>query len=218
MNSLMPVNTTRPRLIAPTAAISFLSQEDTLKLNELERKVQNSFLETCRALCEIKNYKDGLFWKGRFNSFAEYVKERFNYQAQHAYRLAAAGEFVQRIEVHNSSSTTKIPLPEKEIQVRHIINKIPEDKRLQCWQGIATKTAPSELSGVVIEAEVVEFRKKLPRNELRAHTRQRKPKPGIAEVKNASLRLVEKLNRAVQSLPNSEQLLKGLKRITKLIG
>lgn len=113
MNSLMPANPARPRLLAPTAAISFLNQEDTLKLRELERKVENSFLETSRALCEIKNYKDGLFWKGRFNSFAEYVKERFNYQAQHAYRLAAAGEFVKQIESHNSSSTAKIPLPEK---------------------------------------------------------------------------------------------------------
>jgi hypothetical protein len=109
MNSLMPANTTRPLLLAPTAAISFLSEEDTLKLKELERKVENSFLETSRALCEIKNYKDGLFWKGRFNSFADYVKERFNYQAQHAYRLAAAGEFVKQIESHNSSSSTKSP-------------------------------------------------------------------------------------------------------------
>jgi len=68
-----------------------------------------------------------------------------------------------------------------------------------------------------MEAEVVNFRKKLPK-QVTAHTRQRKAKPDIGEIKNASLLLVEKLNRAVQSLPNAEQLLKGLKRITKLIG
>jgi hypothetical protein len=216
MNSLMPANPARPRLLAPTAAISFLNQEDTLKLRELERKVENSFLETSRALCEIKNYKDGLFWKGRFNSFAEYVKERFNYQAQHAYRLAAAGEFVKQIESHNSSSTTKIPLPEKEIQVRHIINKIPEDKRLQCWQGLASKCSLSGLTGVVIKAEVVQFRKSLPREKI--HTRQRKPLDQVRIIEDASLRLIKNLRMLVLAHPKAKQILKQVQKIEGILG
>jgi len=215
-NPVLPANTSRPRLLSPTAAISSLSQEETLMLNELEKKVENSFLDTCRALCEIKNYKDGLFWKDRFSSFAEYVKERFNYQIQHAYRLAAAGEFVRQIESHNSSSTTKIPLPEKEIQVRHIINKIPEKERLQCWEGLTSKCSPSELTGVAIEAEVVEFRKKLPGEKI--PIRKRKQQNRVQEITNASLRLIKNLRMLVLAHPKAKQILKQVQKIEQILG
>ena len=194
-----------------------MAKEDKKKLEELEAKVERSAMDLCRNLAEIHNYKDGLFWK-EHGSFHAYVKARFNYGEQHAYRLVAAGDFISELE----ASTKKIPLPEKEIQVRHIINKIPEPRRIQCWEEITQKYKPEEWTGDVIEAEVIEFRKTIPKDELKAakpaSRAKTKKKTGVREVKKMSKDLLERLKKAVSSLTNAADILKGIKKVEDLIG
>jgi len=210
----------RPRLGLPTNSVPELTPEDASVLEALEKQVENSFLATCQALWEIKSYKDGVLWKDRYTTFPEYAKARFNYREQHAYRLLAAGNFVHEIVAVNNSSQEKdkLPLPEKEIQVRHIINKIPENRRLQCWQGITRKCSPSELTGVAIETEVIEFEKSLPKEELKTKARKRKGKAGIDKIKKTSLPLIGRLKKAISAHPEAQELLKHLVKIEELIG
>ena len=212
------MNTERPRLPSTTTPTPRFAKEDKKKLEELEAKVERSAMDLWRNLAEIKNYKEGLFWKDRYDSFAGYVKARFNYGEQHAYRLVAAGDFISELE----ASTKKIPLPEKEIQVRHIINKIPESRRIQCWEEITQKYKPEEWTGDVIEAEVIEFRKTIPKDELKAakpaSRAKTKKKTGVREVKKTSKDLLERLKKAVSSLTNAADILKGIKKVEDLIG
>ena len=211
------MNTERPRLPSTTTPTPRFAKEDKKKLEELEAKVERSSMDLCRNLAEIHNYKDGLFWK-EHGSFHAYVKARFNYGEQHAYRLVAAGDFISELE----ASTKKIPLPEKEIQVRHIINKIPEPRRIQCWEEITQKYKPEEWTGDVIEAEVIEFRKTIPKDELKAakpaSRAKTKKKTGVREVKKMSKDLLERLKKAVSSLTNAADILKGIKKVEDLIG
>jgi len=212
------MNTERPRLPSTTSPTTRLAKEDEKKLKELEAKVERLAMDVCRNLAEIKKYKEGLFWKDRYDSFAGYVKARFNFGEQHAYRLAAAGDFIIQLD----DSGKKIPLPEKEIQVRYLINKIPEPRRIQCWEGITQKYKPEEWRGEVIENEVIEFRKTIPKDELKAakpaSRAKTKKKTGVREVKKMSKDLLERLKKAVSSLTNAADILKGIKKVEDLIG
>jgi hypothetical protein len=134
----------------------------------------------------------------------------------HAYRLAAAGDFVLQLE----DSKKKLPLPVQEIQVRHLINKIPESRRIQCWEGITQKYKPQEWTGDIIEVEVVKFRKTIPKDELNKTKPELKVKKknGVKEAKKSGKELIKKLKKAVSILPNADEILKQLLKIEELIG
>jgi len=210
------MNTERPRLLPINEPAAEFSEEDQKKLKELEDKVEASAMDFCLSIAEIHNYKDGLFWKGRYESFAQYVKVRFGYGEQHAYRLASTGVFVTELK----DSRRNLPLPQTEIQVRHIINKIPSARRIDCWEQITQKHEAKKLTGEIIEAEVIEFRKTIPKEELKLlkPTPKPKKKTGVREIKKASRSLIEKLKKAVSGLPNSADILKGIKKVEDLIG
>jgi hypothetical protein len=169
-----------------------------------------------RALAEIKNYREGIFWKGRFDSFPEYVKARFNYKEQHAYRLAAAGDFVLQLEGEGRD----IPIPDKEIQIRYILNKISKRRQVECWESIVSKYKPEEWTGDLIEAEVITFRKGLPKDELQ-QTRplsKNQKKLSNSDARRSSLALVERLKKAVLRLESASEILKQIEKVERLIG
>ena len=191
-----------------------LTPEDSTLLEQLEAKVETSIMDFCVALAQIQKHKDGIFWHDRYDSFAEYVRDRFGYKEQHAYRLAAAGAFVLELD------EKKLPRPTTEIQVRHVINKIPASHRIECWEKI-TKTLPSEeMKGHLIEAEVMSYRKTLPKDLLKSE-KSREPNKATAEGSGGDRRkssdLLQKLKISTANLPQAKEILALISKIEELM-
>ena len=100
------------------------------------------------------------------------------------------------LELENSKSTA--PMPLRESQVRPLLNKLPKTRQVPCWEVITQKTEPAKLTGEFIEAEVIEYRKNIPEEELKANKRKRKPKRASVsagqKAKDKSLKWIERLN------------------------
>lgn len=206
-----------PTLIRKTQQPSSLSTSDRKKLTELEAKVENSMMDFCVSLAEIRDYKDGLFWKGEYTSFYEYARSRFGYGQQHAGRLVATGSFLLQL----ASAKSNAPRPIRENQVRPLLNKLPVDHQIPCWEIITEKTPPSKLTGDVIEAEVIQYRKKIPKPDLKAGKPARKPKktklPKDLKARVQSHAWIEKLKTSTANLPKAPAIVKLLKEVATLV-
>lgn len=194
-----------------------LKPADQKLLRDLEAQVEKSAMDFCVALAEIHSHKDGIFWKSEYSTFQEYVRVRFGYGEQHAGRLVAAGGFVLQLE--DSKSTA--PRPVRENQVRPLLNKLPTKHLVPCWEQITEKTAPAKLTGDIIEAEVITYRKTIPKQELEANKRPRKAKkdriPPEEKAREKSHALVDRLKAFAGQLPQSDSILKVLKELKSLI-
>jgi hypothetical protein len=72
------------------------------------------------------------------------------------------------------------------------------------------------LTGVAIEAEVVEFRKNYRREKV--PIRKRKQQNRVQEITNASLRLIKNLRMLVLAHPKAKQILKQVQKIEEILG
>ena len=110
--------------------------------------------------------------------------------------LAARMSLGYILELENSKSTA--PMPLRESQVRPLLNKLTKTRQVPCWEVITQKTEPAKLTGEFIEAEVIEYRKNIPEEELKANKRKRKPKRASVsagqKAKDKSLKWIERLN------------------------
>ena len=197
-----------------------LSEDDQQKLVELESRVENSMMDFCVSLAEIRDYKEGIFWTDRYQFFPDYVKSRFGYGEQHAGRLVAAGKFVRALEQANSAA----PKPIRESQIRPILNKLPEGRHVECWE-LLTKDKEAQaipkISADIVEAKVVEFRKTIPKAELDELKRPRKEKanavPSVERARVHSRTLVGKLLNTTGKLPKAAKIKGLLEKISELI-
>ena len=64
----------QPTLVRKQQPTALLTPSDQKLLAELEAKVENSMMGFCVALAEIRDHKDGMFWKERYTSFQEYTR------------------------------------------------------------------------------------------------------------------------------------------------
>ena len=181
-----------------------LSEDDQALLLKLEAKVEKSAMAFCVALADIRDYKAGAFWEG-YSNFNEYVLKRFGYQAQHAGRLVATGCFVKKLK----DAGCKV-LPLRESQARHILTKVPGDLQAECWEKITKKRPLHELTGDIIEAEVIAFRKTISPAILKAAKPNRAPKqkrpPQVERARTKCFDLVKKLKEISQNLPTSSDI------------
>ena len=179
-----------------------LNSDEEQHLRSLEAKVEASAMDFCRALAQIRSYKEGLFWKNEFGTFEEYVRVRFGFKGQHAGRLVATGNFVLRLE--NSKNPPKLPL--RESQVRPLLNKLPEKHQGWCWKIITEKISPAALTMDIIEAEVIAYRKKnVTKEELEAANLIRAPKtnhtPPDEKARRKCYALIRQIKALSQNLP-----------------
>ncbi len=206
-----------PTLVRKQQPHAALSLSDQKLLAELEAKVENSMMGFCVALAEIRDHKDGVFWKERYTSFQEYARARFGYGEQHTGRLIATGGFL--LELENSKS--KAPKPVRENQVRPLLNKLPAEHQIPCWEKITGKTPPSKLTGDIIEAQVVQYRKNIPAAELAAVKPERRPKknapPPDERARGMSHAWLEKLKASTAALPQAEAIGKLLDQVAVLV-
>jgi len=206
-----------PTLILAPVRESNLSTVDQSLLTELEAKVENSWLDCCYALAKIRDYEGGRLWNQEYKTFNEYVYSRFNYSSQHALRQVAAGEFILALENAGSGA----PPPRRESQVRPIIQKLPERHRVECWEQICEKHPGEDIKAVVVEAEVVQFKKRIPKEELIGTRKAGKPKgvkPDATEAaRQRCERLFHRLEEATQPLPRHQEIIRLLKPVLRLI-
>ena len=174
-------------------------------------------MDCCVSLAKIRDHEGGRLWNQEYQTFNEYVYTRFNYSSQHALRQLAAGEFVLALE----NSRCGAPYPLHESQVRPIVQKLPENRRVECWVQICNKHQGVDIKAHVVEAEVIEFKKKIPKEELIGTRRAGKPKgskPDATEAaRQQSVRLLLKLEEATRSLPLHSEITRLLKPVLHLI-
>lgn len=206
-----------PTLIRESPKASALTPADRELLAELESRVENSMMDFCRALAQIRDHKDGIFWKRDHSSFQEYVRGRYGYGEQHAGRLVATGGFLLQLE----NSESKAPKPIRENQVRPLLNKLPASHQIPCWEKITSNTPPAKLTGDIIAAEVVQYRKTIPAAELNATKPDRKPKksfrPNEKKVREQCHTLLAKLKLVTTGLPKVTTIHGLLKSVAELI-
>ena len=206
-----------PTLTIQTEIVSRLSSADQKHLETLEAKVEGGFMDFAIALHEIRTYKDGLLWRDNHPSFEEYAQVRFSYQKQHAYRLAAAGAFVSKLDTKKSSA----PKPIRESQIRPLLNKIPEEHQVDCWEKMTTECKVSELTGDVVTSQVLRYQANLPKTQDQKQKKPKRPKEDKEKIqsraRDKAFDLVEKLESAAEPLPRAKEILDLLAKIEKLI-
>lgn len=111
-----------------------------------------SFIDVGNALCQIR---DGELYRDKYNTFAEYVGDRWNMKRAHAYRLMFASE------VAMSPIGDKVGWkPDAESQVREVAT-IPEEHRETVLSEAVEKHGPTptaaqikEVAAGVIEPDI----------------------------------------------------------------
>lgn len=193
-----------------------LSESDSLKLAALEARVEHSIMDLCVSLFEIREYNAGIFWRSRFGSFHEYVKNRFGYEEQHAGRLVAAGKFVHALEQTGSHA----PRPLRESQIRPILNQLPEPYQIPCWQllteGKEAEAIP-KISADLVKAKVVEFKKTIPKAELDSLKPPRKEKKVTGSWQDETLKMLHAVSKATEKHPKTARIDELLEEIGALI-
>lgn len=205
---------TRPTLVLSPQKQSSLPPADRKLLAELEARVESSVMEFCVALAQIRDHKNGIFWREQYESFPEYVRIRFGYSEQHAGRLAAAGGFLLHLEDKKSTA----PRPISESQVRPLLNKLEPEHQISCWEHITENKAPAELTRDVIEAEVAQYQKSLPKSERKQERAKPKKKTDNKQAaRERSHELVAKLRTATATLPQARDILKLLDQLDSVL-
>jgi len=206
-----------PTLEIATETVSPLSPADRRRLKDLEIRVESGIMDFASALHEIRTYKNGILWKAEYNSFEEYAKARFFYQKQHAYRLAAAGAFVSKLDTQGSSARK----PLRESQIRPIINKLPEEHHVRCWEKITEVNPPEKLTTELVATKVSEYQKTLPPDIRRREKNEKAAKPEKLAVeeraRERSFEALRKLKLVTAALPRASEISKLLKELLKLI-
>lgn len=133
-----------------------LSYDEERELLRLERIVEQAFYKAGSALASIKSLK---LYRGRYETFEQYCRDRFNYNRVYCYRLIEAAAVVENIggkccpmgnkELPQSS---EMILPTSERQVRPLIGLLPQQQK-QVWDK-AVKLANNKVPSGRIVKEV----------------------------------------------------------------
>jgi hypothetical protein len=202
-----------PTLILVKPAILFTDEDQEL-LGQLEAKVESAVMEFAQALFRIKSHKGGVLWRSQgYESFEDYCQSRFDFKRQHAYRLAAAGEFVSNLD-------TAVPRPLWESQVRPIINKIKDPaQRRECWAELTARVEPSKLTASYVEAGAAEYCKKHGIRKASQPAGLSKPSANDSstQARDKCVALIEKLKIASSNLPESARIHRLLSKTADLI-
>ena len=208
---------TAPILTLAPVKKDTLSPRDRELLDQLEADGEGSWLSCCRSMARIRDHEGGRLWNREYKTFNEYVYSRFSYSSQHALRQVAAGKFILALENAKSGA----PYPLRESQVRPLINKLPEKSWVECWEHIYEKHQERDIKAVDVEAEVIQFKKTIPKEELIGTRKAGKPKgskPDAAEAARQRCEgLFRRLEEATQPLPHHEEIIRLLKPVLQLI-
>ena len=135
--------------------------EQQKRLTELENQIRKAFYEAGLAFREIREKR--LYKIEGFNSFENYLKEKWGKSKSHANYLIDAAKIISEDLLPISSG--KVPLPTTETQVRPL-KKLKPEERQEVWRK-ACETAPN---GKVTETHVKNVKNELyPSSVYRLH-------------------------------------------------
>ena len=145
----------------PAAESSDTLEKDQQYLAEREKIVSlgiKATIATAKALFEIHSLGGGRLWKAGHPTFEAYCLKRWDLKKSQAYRLVECGRFIAGLEQcgPNGDSPFGEKLPKNEAQVRPLMS-LPEEFRLECWNGIVDGADPSALTASQVKARVHEF-------------------------------------------------------------
>lgn len=183
-----PQQTQPPKLKAKNSA---LSDTDKNYIELRESLVDQTPLQSFKAMVELEKYKNGIAWKP-FETFEAYAQARFGFKPAHTGRALRAGRLLLAIE-----KSGKAVLPDSEIQIRHVLNKIPQSHQVECWEKIAPKgTDTKALTGPKVKEAVAKYWKSLPQE--------------VRDLKPARAAKTSRVNKAHAVLPQPRDLLETL--------
>ena len=157
-----PVAPEKPEPCAkPSAVASDVPETDKQYLAEREKIVSlgiKATIATAKALFEIHSFGDGRLWKADHPTFEAYCRARWDLKKSQAYRLVECGKFIAGLEKCGQDEDSRFgeKLPKNEAQVRPLLS-LPEEYRLECWNGILVGTDPAALTAREVDARVREF-------------------------------------------------------------
>lgn len=112
-----------------------LAPTELQHLEELEKVVENgilTFVDVGLALMEIR---DKRLYRQSFNTFEQYVRDRWNMSHQHAYRLIKAYGIVENLQVGDGTT----PVSEREIRP---LSRLEPQQQREVWRA-AVASAPN---------------------------------------------------------------------------
>lgn len=183
-------------------AFNLLPQEQSL-LEELEERVESSFLQACEALLEIEHYNRGCLWRaGLWKSFPEYVRHRFGHTRPYTGLMLRAATFNQGIAALGNGTPTLT----RESHIRPIVQKIERAEDQQqfwvdyCQEQNVTAANVGELTAKQIKAAVVAHLEDNPNPEPEAPDEEVETE----KIKRSCVKLLAKLKTAAAALEEDE--------------
>lgn len=185
-----------------------LSRWEQELLNKLEVQVDGSFLIACGALLQIADHDNGRLWKSSHKEFKDYVKQRFGYTARYCALMIRGAVFNQAV----LDTGDGVPLT-RESHIRPIIQKVPEEKRVEFWKNFCTDKGITEENVGRLKAKVIQeaVQEAFPKDNPEAD------EPDVTPDKKEAKKLVSSLKKATKALPNYEQIEEKLEEISKLL-
>ena len=140
------------RIVKNIAPERILSEAEKVERDDLERTVQQAFFVAGQAL---KALRDKRLYRETHATFADYVRDRFDFTKRAAYYLIDAYEVVNNLKseqfVHTNIGTNI--LPTKESQCRPLA-KLPPERQREVWQ-IAVDKAKGKVPSARIVKEII---------------------------------------------------------------
>ena len=144
------------------SGIESLTDDEKQRRHHLERKVERSFYEAGKALAELR---DSRLYRDRWNTWENYIADRFGFKRNYANKQIAAAEVVdsliQNYEVQGTNSTLSVTLtgtlPTTETQVRPLTSLDPED-RATVWKNAVDKANGKVPTEALVKEAVKEFK------------------------------------------------------------
>lgn len=133
---------------------------------------QKTFVEVGNALAEIK---EGKYYRGDYDTFDAYCKERWGFERRHAYRSIEAAKVVENVSRGTQSKHT--PLPKNERQARPLTD-LPPEKQAPAWQDAVdtAKKRGKPVTGRAVQDAVKRHKEPTePPEEPKAQTKEEAP-------------------------------------------
>ncbi|RYD60048.1 MAG: hypothetical protein EOP83_20280, partial [Verrucomicrobiaceae bacterium] len=151
-----PGSSGEPAVVSPET-----SDHDEKYLAEREQIVSlgiKATIATAKALYEIHSFGGGRLWKAGHPTFEAYCQKRWDLKKSQAYRLVECGKFIAALEKDGRDGDSPFgeKLPKNEGQVRPLMT-LPDEHRLECWNGIVSGADPSALTAGEVRVKVREF-------------------------------------------------------------
>jgi hypothetical protein len=140
----------------PLAELPLDDQErdDLQRLESLVDRNFESWLRICDAIREINERR---LYRESHPSFAEYMRDRFNFHKAHAYRLIQASRTVEELAGHSVTPTS-------ETQIRPLVS-LPQEEKIKAWDKAVELAGGEQPSAAIVKKAAHGLQQESPRGD-----------------------------------------------------